>query len=1212
MLSTLRHIDINRESKEDSTGWYVPSWMDGYANQGDWSPLSARNSQYDLGPSHESHHQSEVFPPDKEYSRHGFGAMIDESNYKVEYSAPIMKEVLQLQHSKNVAAESMSTLIATTIGEDDQFSREAILIKEKYSEDQRRIAYNRVKLLNLCIEHYDENNPLEQKMKVYDAPDKNSLPINAKDFVPGKTSFKSHNHLETCITYRRFKAEQNGYINTQEMQDSISWSTDNEYQSLFEFLNPLKHPKITIQRLYNAGYTCPRSEQTETLLRLLSLNDELEWSKTEDTNSGMAAHTGPWSYPETTFKPWHVWNAGHTTQGNHMVLSGPMDLNVCHEYDNPLVNRTVQEMILWEGHQKNEKMREDNHPMPPSVFWSIHIKIYSNGENHILSFTPFSKQDHCVVSHIVITQENCIGRITKGILQTERKSENIHHTSLFGTSHVKERQDDSGESHTDTYYQHACLGGKASNEHRRKIKQGRADFEEEQRNEGDSEEAQDDEEQSDYSGESENEIEDTNPGNLEIIPQPEHNVRVEATESLPYYCIGASRGKRWNEGQLAMVHSLVHRESWYKETKDQDEDYILHDPDEDNFMFDSQNKEDAEFPTQYPAVRVVRLSFKNWDVMVSSYIIDYESDVSVEVVTAITGVYYPPHLTRASGSHHVKAIPRNPVIKSKDIADWDNICGDDFFVRLVLDDSSETSIQDTRENRIYFAQDPKKEGRTSSNISMRIFFEMTKNQISLKFHEEWVMGLGFFQNIAARPEIYHEWIHEWKRVVRNNTRFCLANAVPPSGENDEYSYHDYKEGYWYAKDSDKMERFLISAYSEIDDNIQRIPDIERRIASYAKHFCGKKRSSQENTDDAGLSAMLGSGGNENIKLPRAPDYPDTAPRPGETQRDANVRAAKEYEEAFWKMLESHGGRRMIEAEKKKGRKTSAKQTKMARKELVRHVTRPLVEHEEEQMDLKHLGIKNPELHEEILKIQETNELRIPMYRAGVAHVIGYLALRCQISMAARRQFIELIDEWATKYEETVRNIRHAHKEGRAKTSLPKLKTFDEIMSYSAISAPEAMQAWTDWWYSRVLGDMSKTVRFMDAVADKNSETKSLVSLWVVKIPSNMDPSSDDRLTWDDIMEFASPRFKHDKIVHIFQRYRERVRQMYGNDHLVASDDEVQEKCLSTAKNTGMASAPSKSYLQHKQQWDTLQERIKQMEARLSGVGAKSNALVTGC
>jgi hypothetical protein len=920
MLSSLRHMD-DYDLDEDMTEWRVPSWMDAYtASDEPWgASLSARNPRYDMSGSHRSHKFSEVFPADQEYSRTVPGAITDADGIVINYEAPVMKEILQVHHSKQVAANSLSNII--TDGNNRDGDPEAV---GKYIHDQQRVADKRVELLNKCIVSHDGDQGLKPE---------------APDFIPGVPVHDSTNHhkLNTSITYRRFAVGEDGESNAQEMQDSVSWMVNREYDSFFGLLsNDIKEQERVFLQLYNAVYkSCPRGENTKDVLGLTSLVNELEWDTEKDTKIRLEARNSQWGFSQSNTKPWFVWKSqgNSSTIGNHMVVVGPMELNVCHEYDNPLVNKTIQEMILWKGRHQIPQMKHGA-LYCPSVFWNIHIKIHYNNENHILSFSPCSGPDHCIVSHICVRQNNDHGDGFKGLLQLKRNTGEINYKTLFN----EERDADSvwsGASDQSDSPMAAHLGvrnGETYGLARRRDRARGSDDEDSSStasyHTSDSEDDQDSED-------SQNRDEHAGHGQE---AQYSHTHHRSSAALIPCMCIGAARGMRWGEGKLAMVHSKAHWELWYRDWKEGHMDNKIPSPGDQDFYVNEGGPEGEEGSESFPAARVARISFSNWGIMASSYLIDRENG---EVVTIITGVLYPPHLIW--NRREIKKIPRNPVIKSQSDADWDNQCKGDFFVRMVLSNASD--VKDTRDTRVYFREDQ----TPLKQVMLRKCMDTIQMQVSKHFNVTWNEQLCFFQNVADDPHIFAGWNDYWSNIIRLDIMYELKYAKPIDGS-DDFRFVLNPKCHWYAKHDTMFEEWLIKQFTWMGAG-NTIPDIEKRISSYIRHYTNIRQARALNTG-RGLEALEA----DKNTLSSKTDMPEIqippfnfVQRRGESNEDMNKRYMREqleYMKKFLHVNEFYSKRESKQKKSKdspwhKSRQVRASESARAHTAVVHHAVKDL-------------------------------------------------------------------------------------------------------------------------------------------------------------------------------------------------------------------------------------------------------------------------------
>ena len=611
---------------------------------------------------------------------------MDPNGIPYQFDAPVMNEVLKVNHQKRLAATLLSQAV-TCVNKADQQHR-----MEMWYNAEKELAHDRVVLLNKCLQTYNED-AADESLRNMKVPE--TIEVQSDQTAPPPdTGFilKSDGSItfspKACVTYRRFRSNTE-LENQDEIQDPISFSTSMAYSTVYELMTNHQNNRDNIAKLYYAASTSsPRTVATKTMLELLSENNEVKWDLKR--NTGGTLTSGPWFFSEASTEPFFVWEneASGNVAARHMVLLGPMDMNVCHEYDNPTVQRIVREIIIGDASRKIETFGNgDTTKINEGLPLLAHIKIHFEGENHILSFTPFSQPDHCLVAHLVLQQNNGTRCRFQGILNPPMDVQNQEFKHLL-----------------------------------------------EQRNAGD--------------------------------------VTWLDASFKPYYCLGASRGMRWGEAQLARVNSKLHRRLWYTHPPTSPDDAGQFLPNPYSQGFDTENPHVLPgYNSHVPMARVARFAFKNWDVVASSY---HTGAHAENVHTVITAVCYPPYLSRVfkSGAGAHSSIPRNPSVKAPEADVWDRGCNEDFYIKLMLGD------EDTRDNRLYYTYP--KHNTTLGNIKRDLltYSRKIKQKISLTFTHQWDRNLSFFQNVSSNQVILDAFRNDWKKYIADTLRRGVIFGPP--------------------------------------------------------------------------------------------------------------------------------------------------------------------------------------------------------------------------------------------------------------------------------------------------------------------------------------------------------------------------------------------------------------------------------------------------
>lgn len=406
--------------------------MDAYDNpaQPSLSTQSSRLGVHSTNPGHRDHRFHEMLPRGQVYDEDG-GVIVDPWGGRINHESPIMKELLKVEHCKRLASYSLSNAIASNDTDTDKDER-----LDDLKTKERNLAKSRVALLNMCLTDYDEpNDPVNMRVQPHANPLQDTgRSADRWDLTdPRDPVYRPR----TCITYRRFIGAD--VANREEIQDPISWSTDTDFTSLLDIVR-MDGPNTNmgggqtdtvatkIKKIYNAVSYCPSNKKTEVALKLVAQASELHWRPESRLNSGLDA---AWAFPESKTEPWYTWKASETGQinGTHEVIVGPMNINTCREYDNPDVNKTVQEIILFDSVNNIKGARE--HAENLSIgFLNIHLSIKFHGENHVFQLAPYSENDHCLVSHLCYIQHNVHTNVKghKGLLDVNDVEKTTYHT----------------------------------------------------------------------------------------------------------------------------------------------------------------------------------------------------------------------------------------------------------------------------------------------------------------------------------------------------------------------------------------------------------------------------------------------------------------------------------------------------------------------------------------------------------------------------------------------------------------------------------------------------------------------------------------------------------------------------------------------------------------------------------------------------------------
>jgi len=338
-------------------------------------------------PSANDHTIEDVFD-----AKYGVTGYADEDENLIINREPIMQEVAYLEEAKRNAVEKTSRISSKLTEKDSHYRLQLAL------ESEQAVIDSRVDLINRFITDMDDPGEAESTRLCFEA--------------------NTHDYTERlCVKYTRLRCEDGKTVYP--IQNARSWATAGELQWKDLHVLGKHHPapladgmQSFLQTLVASAVSSAVLDETTEKLRGFhwthGILEKLVFTQADAAGGTKAV----WQHGDTLHHTVRTYTASSDTYliNNQpvlvQVLFGPMVINHCDQWQNPLINAYVRECVVKAGLEAMHGMAGETETEASEAFMHIFLKpvirIQHGGSIHVLSLSPYLKPDSCTLQHITM------------------------------------------------------------------------------------------------------------------------------------------------------------------------------------------------------------------------------------------------------------------------------------------------------------------------------------------------------------------------------------------------------------------------------------------------------------------------------------------------------------------------------------------------------------------------------------------------------------------------------------------------------------------------------------------------------------------------------------------------------------------------------------------------------------------------------------------